>query len=224
MCIILVSPLYLLKYHHLPSPILFNSYLPSAKSIGVKRRATSELLLGRQPSGHPSAPAWSLLQPSSNRHWLDPHLSKDWSKTGGPACRTQSRNMVSDRVWSQLWLLQSGPKSLSQKIRSLNRKALAGCPQLGGGELQTQLGWAGPSPPSLWDEAGLAPLGAQKAPKALANSQEPQEVIPPTPPRTHNTYFPVLIHKPLPHRVSSSVKDAFIMFREGLSLPGKNMH
>lgn len=54
MCIILVSPLYLhifwpltsmlqnAKYHHLPSRILFNSYLPSAKSIWVNRRASRE--------------------------------------------------------------------------------------------------------------------------------------------------------------------------------------
>ena len=51
MCIIVVSPLYLhifwlvtsvlqkAKYHHFPFPILFNSYLPSASSIWVNRRA-----------------------------------------------------------------------------------------------------------------------------------------------------------------------------------------
>ena len=81
MCIILLSPLYLhifwpftsvlqnAKYHHLPSPILFNSYLPSAKSIWVNRRASrAELLQVRQPSCHASASAQSLLQPSSHQH------------------------------------------------------------------------------------------------------------------------------------------------------------
>lgn len=48
--------------------------------------------------------------------------------------------------------------SLSQSKRSLNRKALAGCPRLGGRDSQTQLGWAGPFP-LAWLASPTEPVG-----------------------------------------------------------------
>lgn len=54
--------------------------------------------------------------------------------------------------------------NLSAKKRSMNRKALAGCAQLGGRELQIQLGWAGPSPPA-WLASTMRPVWLQQQPK-----------------------------------------------------------
>lgn len=153
---------------------------------------------------------------------------------GSPACRTRSRNATwgeQELPWAgELGMTGSGP-SYDFSSLALNLWATK--------RTQKNTGWMSPAwwrgapdPagvsgtfPSLLaglhDEACLAPKAAPKAP---ANSRELQEVIPPPPPRPRNACFPVLIHKPLPHRVSSPVKDAFIMFREGLSLSGKNMH
>lgn len=126
MCLVLVSPLYLhifwpftsvlqnAKYRHLPSPILFNSFLPSAKSTWVNRRTRRvELLLGSQPQCCASAPARSLHQHSSHQHWRDPSFSKDWPKTRSPTCGTWSRNTLGvnrNPPWAgELGIIVSGP-------------------------------------------------------------------------------------------------------------------
>lgn len=170
------------KYLHLPSPIPFNSSLPQPKASG-KTGGRAELLLDRQHLHHAFSPAESFLQPSN--HW-DPCLSKDWSKMRSPTCSTQSRNAAwnEQEIWE--WQAQVPAMtsivwpSLSQNKRSLNKKALAGCPQLGPSwsEWDPSL-----SPGWCLQEGQLASTATPRAPEAPANSQELQEVIPPTPPQ-----------------------------------------
>lgn len=91
----------------MPSTITFPLWVCQTPALSWKGAIRAELLLGRWPLCHTSAPTLSLLQLRSYQHWGDFCLSKDWLKMRSPACRTRCRNQ--EPIRSTPWAGEQGP-------------------------------------------------------------------------------------------------------------------
>lgn len=203
-------------------PLQFRLTLPylSQKHLGKQEGEQSfswtgslctMLFLLQSPSSSP-ATTGTLASARTDQKWgVQPAALRAEMQLG------MSRRSGNDRLRYQLWLLQSGP--LWAKIKDpWTKKHWLGVPSLDPAEVNGTL------PSRLAGVSKKASYLQQQLQEPLKSLQTARSCKKSSHLHPRSTCFPVLIHKPLLHRVSSSVKDVFIMFREGLSLPGKNMH